>query len=379
MRGRISAAAVLFAWAVMLLPARAAPLAWHITKTEWSAADEKGFGDFVRKIAESGCTTSVECMRGAGNSYRNSDPVSLVFHADCAKWVYMLRAYYGWKNGLPFSYVDKIEGQGSDIRFSPNSNRALSRHDLVDAGAGIPTDTTLYKIHNQVWSATYRMDPEADGPVIQDFYSPKIQPGSIHAGTAIYDINGHVGIVYDVTTDGRILYMDAHPDETVSRSSYGPQFGQSVARLGGGFKNFRPLKLVGAQRKPDGTYVGGQVVLARNKEIADFSMEQYRGNGPAAKGDGPNARFAYNNASLGLFEYARASMSGGNFAFNPAYELQVTMQSLCHEIKERAIHVNDAKANGIPERPQIARIPGTAAQTDNAEWAAYATLPADAR
>jgi hypothetical protein len=55
------------------------------------------------------------------------------------------------------------------------------------------------------------------------------------------------------------------------------------------------------------------------------------------------------------------------------------MQSLCHEIKERAIHVNDAKANGIPDRPQIARIPGNSAQNDNAEWAAYATLPADAR
>src|SRR5438067_244189 len=146
MRGCISAAAVLFAWAVMLLPARAQPLAWHITKMEWSAADEKGFGDFVRKIAESGCTTSVECMRGAGNPYRNSDPASLVFHADCAKWVYMLRAYYAWKNGLPFSYVDKIEGRGSDIRFSPTSNRALSRHDLVDTGSGIPTDVTLYKI-----------------------------------------------------------------------------------------------------------------------------------------------------------------------------------------------------------------------------------------
>ena len=198
-------------------------------------------------------------------------------HADCAKWVYMLRAYYASKNGLPFSYVNQIAGEGPDIRFSPASNRALSRHDLVDKGAGIPVEATLYKIHNQVWSATYRMDPEAEAPVLQDFYSPKIQPGAIHAGTAIYDINGHVGIVYDVTKDGRILYMDAHPDESVSRSFYGPQFGQSAARLGGGFKNFRPLKLAGAARQADGTYVGGRMVLAANREIADFSMEQYRG------------------------------------------------------------------------------------------------------
>src|SRR5436305_139937 len=107
------------------LPAGAQPLAWRITKTEWSAADEKGFGDFVRAIAESGCTTTVECMRGPGNPYRVGDRATLEFHADCAKWVYMLRAYYASKHGLPFSYVDKISGEGGDIRFSPSSNLAL--------------------------------------------------------------------------------------------------------------------------------------------------------------------------------------------------------------------------------------------------------------
>ena len=379
MTARICVAIVLCVWAAAIFPARAETLPWRITKTEWSAADEKGFGEFIRAIADSGCTTSVACMRGPGNPYRSSDPASLAFHADCAKWVYMLRAYYASKNGLPFSYVDKISGEGADIRFSATSNHALSRHDLVDQGKGIPTEATLYKIHNQVWSATYRMDPNAEDPVIQDFYSPKIQPGSIRAGTAIYDINGHVGIVYDVTPDGRILYMDAHPDESVSRSVYGPQFGQSAARLGGGFKDFRPLKLVGATRQPGGTLVGGHVVLARNQDIADFSLEQYRGNVQEARGDGPDAHFAYNNASLGLFEYARASMSGGNFAFNPGYELQVSMQSLCHEVRERALHVNMAQANGIPAKAQPSRLPGNSAQSDDAEWAAYATLPADAR
>ena len=66
---------------------------WRITKTEWSEADEKGFGDFVAEIARSGCTTTVSCMRSAANLYHESDPASFDFHADCAKWVYMLRAY----------------------------------------------------------------------------------------------------------------------------------------------------------------------------------------------------------------------------------------------------------------------------------------------
>jgi hypothetical protein len=169
--------------------------------------------------------------------------------------------------------------------------------------------------------------------------------------------------------------MDAHPDESVSRSFYGPQFGQSAARLGGGFKNFRPLKLVGAVRQADGTYLGGRVVLAANREIPDYSLEQYRGN-LQAKGDGPDARFEYNKASLGLFEYARASMSGGDFAFNPGYELQVTMQSLCHEIKERALHVNSASAIGLPAKAQPAVIFNS---KNDAEWAANNTLAADTR
>src|SRR5687768_17592361 len=109
----------------------ASPASWRITKTEWTQADEKGFGDFVRAIAESGCKTSAECMRSPANPYRASDPAGLEFHMDCAKWAYGLRAYYAWKNGLPFSYVNAIAGDGNDIRFSEKGNRVLSRRDLI--------------------------------------------------------------------------------------------------------------------------------------------------------------------------------------------------------------------------------------------------------
>ena len=242
---RVAFALVLSAAGLFILGASdagAQPLPWRITKTEWTAADEKGFGDFVSAIAESGCTTTISCMRSAANLYHENDPPSFDFHADCAKWVYMLRAYYASKNGLPFSYVSRIAGEGDDLRFTTTSNRALARRDLVDIGNGIAVIPALHALHDQVWTATYRMHPAAETPVEQDFYSPKIQPGSIRPGTAIYDINGHVGLVYDVTRDGRILYMDAYPDEHVSRSFYGPQFGQSSAALGGGFQEFPPPK-----------------------------------------------------------------------------------------------------------------------------------------
>ena len=53
-----------------------------------------------------------------------------------------------------------------------------------------------------------------------------------------------------------------------------------------------------------------------------------------ANADGPGAQFRYDGIPLGLFEYARASMSGGGFAFNPVYELKATLVSLCRDTEE---------------------------------------------
>lgn len=318
---------------------------WRIRKTEWSAADEAGFGQFVRAIAESGCTTTTSCMQSAANPYRDSDPPTLIFHADCAKWAYMLRAYYASKNGLPFSYVSRISSDSGDPRFSETSNGVLARTDIVDTGTPIDTVSVLKHLHDEVSSATYRMDPAIQVPLEQDFYSPKIQPGSIRAGTAIYDIHGHVMLVYDVTADGSILYMDANPDQSVSRGMYGPQVPQSRAALGGGFKNFRPLKLEGAQAMPDGTYLGGHIVLAANEAIADYALDQYRGN--AAGGEGDHPQYRYNDATLNLYEYARAAMSNGQYAFNPVYELQVSMRTLCQDAIGRTRGADERVEHGV--------------------------------
>lgn len=364
---------------LLLASARGASAAganWRILHPEWTESDEKGFGDFVRAIAESGCSTTVECMRGPGNPYRDSDPSSLNFKADCAKWVYMLRGYYAWKNGLPFGYVNGIAGNG-DARFNSSGNRSVSRRELVDHGGGLSAPAILAEIHGEVSSATYRTDAAQSGSILSDFYSPKIQPGSIRAGTAIYDINGHVAIVYAVDPDGRVHYISAAPDMTVTRSIYGAQFGQGQAVLGGGFKNFRPLKLVGATLK-NGVYIGGHVVVAPNDQITDFSLEQYRGNGPQANGDGPDAIFQYQDAPVGLFEYVRGSLSGGTYRFDPVYELKAGMDMLCHSFQERGQYVDMAIKAGIDKKNEPAYLPGNIYASDNDEWEAYATPSRDA-
>jgi hypothetical protein len=345
--------------------AQAAP--WRIVKDRWDAADEAGFGAFVTALGDSGCNSSQSCLRDPANPYRGSDGRFLDIDVDCAKLPYLLRAYYAWKNGLPFAYVDGVAGS----RFGHAANRIVSRAGIVDHGGGIDGPAAIRTLLDNVYSGTYRTDAAQDGAIPADFYSPALQPGSIHPGTVIYDTNAHVGIVYRVDPSGRIYYMDAHPDFTISRSVYGPQFGQSPAALGGGLKNWRPLQLVGAHWDGAGL-VGGHYALARNGQIADFSLVQYLGTG-----SGPV--WSYNGARLAYYEYARVAVSGGRADFNPVYELQATMGTLCNDLNDRAQAVNQAVANGISAKLHPSALPPNIYNSDDTEWESYATPARDAR
>jgi len=351
---------------------------WRITEDHWSEADEKGFGDFVQRIGDSNCSSSESCMRSAANPYRDSDPRGMDIDADCAKWVYFLRAYYASKNGLPFSVVNGVTGGGGDIRFSKQGNRAVSRHDFIDHGAGINGPEAMHDVLSAVTSATYRQAADEDKGVLPDFYSPRISPETIRPGTVLYDINGHAAIVYRVDPDGRIHYMGASPDFSVSRDVYGAQFGQPPTKLGGGFKDWRLLTLVGAHRDGEGHLIGGHIQLAHNAQIPDFSLVQYQGtDGKATNPE--KARFTYNGVDLGFFEYVRVAVSGGEMSTNPIYEFKTTLRDLCHEFTARAESVEQATENGISSKPHPGRLPNNIYAANNDEWEAYATPKRDAR
>ena len=225
---------------------------WRIVKDHWSAEDEAGFGRFVTALGESNCSSSESCLRDAANPYRATDQSFLDIDVDCAKWPYLLRAYYAWKNGLPFSYVDGISGEGGDLRFTKSANHPTGRHDVIDGGSGINAPEAIRRMLDTVYSGTYRTDASERHGILSDFYSPALKPGTIRPGTLIYDVNGHVAIAYKIDEDGRVFYMDAHPDFTVTRSVYGAQFGQSPIHLGGGLKNWRPFMLSGAKETMHG-------------------------------------------------------------------------------------------------------------------------------
>src|SRR6185312_10467696 len=207
--------------------------------------------------------------------FRATDPQGVYFRSDCADLPYNLRFYFAWKRGLPFGYVSAVSSRGSgrDIRYTFKGNAVAERTTVQSGGAsGYAVMDTL---RDTISSATFRIHPLLEDPEDSDLYSPVIDAKSIHPGTVIYDPNGHVATVYKVEPDGRIHYIDAHPDSSMTHGFYDLRFVRAFPGMSAGFKNWRPLKLVGARQLPDGTYVGGRAVPATNAEIPDFSVEQF--------------------------------------------------------------------------------------------------------
>jgi hypothetical protein len=353
--------------ASIVAPAWASGPTWHVDKNEWSAADESGYSAFIQRIGESGCETPDDCINSDVNPYRGSDGRGFNFNADCADLVYMLRAYYAWKNGLPFSYVDGVYARGGgDIRFSSKGNRVAGRRNVTGGQNGRSVITT---IRDAISSATFRIGPDTDESPLTDLYPVKVQKGSIRPGTAIYDVNGHVALVYKIGDDGRIYYMDAHPDFTLTRSVYGAQFGRDFPAMGAGFKNFRPIRL---ER--------GRIQIAKNNQIADYSTEQYFGNvDPNPQGDWRKAKYAHDGIEAGFYEYVRIAMAEGKLSFNPVVELKATIKTLCNDLYDRQRFVDMAIEAGVDRKPHPERLPANIYGTDNMEWEIYSTPSRDAR
>jgi hypothetical protein len=372
-------------WALALLGGFAAfgeaqaAASWQILKPEWTAEDEQGYSDFIQKIGESNCDTPDDCINSDVNPFRHTDGGGrgIDFNADCADLVYMFRAYYAWKNGLPFTYVTGVYSRGGgDIRFSKGGNKVAGRHTVQSGANG---RSVIYSVRGAISSGSYRVGPDVDDNPVHDLYPVKIQAGSIRPGTAIYDVNGHVALVYKVGDDGRVYYMDAHPDFTLTRSVYGAQFGRDEPRLGAGLKNFRPIKLVGYSRGRDGVLRGGRIVVAKDHEIPDHSDEQYFGTDPHPSGAWKKGEFRHEGIPMGFYEYVRVRMANGKLTFNPVVEIRATIKTLCNDLYERSRFVDIAIQAGIHQKPQPSRLPNNIYGTDSMEWEIYSTPSRDAR
>src|SRR5262249_52737065 len=157
----------------------------------------------------------------------------------------VLRAYFAWKRGLPFSYESAVSPRGasSDMRYSANGNQVTARTDVLTGS----TDgyRLLRTLISAVSSASFRIHPTLEHPHEPYLYSAALKQNSVRPGTVIYDPDGHVAVVFEVERDGRIQFMDAHPDNMVTRGYYDLRFVRAPPAAGAGFKNWRPARLEG--------------------------------------------------------------------------------------------------------------------------------------
>lgn len=355
---------------------------WRITKTQWSESDERAFGEFVTAIGESDCRTFDECLKGQHNIYRASDPRGMFFYADCADLPYALRAYFAWKNGLPFSYASGVAavGRSRDLRYSRYGNYVYARTDVLAGQEGAYPNgrSVLNAINNVVSSAMFRFAPGTTRGKLFDFYPVEISREAIRPGTVIYDPNGHVAVVYKVENDGRILFIDSHPDNSLTRGSYGKRFVRASASMGAGFKNWRPSKLVGATQGADGAWHGGHIELAPDSALADWSDEQFFGTeSPRAK-QWMDARFVYKGEALDYYDYVRQAVAKGDVVYDPIKEMRLMVRELCDDLHYRAQSIDIAVKAGLNGRSQPARLPNNIYGTSG-DWETYSTPSRDAR
>lgn len=313
MRAILASLLLMVAAAPVALAVDAAPRqTWKITKDHWSADDERRFGEFVVGFGEHDCKDPAACFKSTANPYRNTDPPGMRMDGDCADFIYQLRAYFAWKNGLPFSYplyVASRSGPTEDFRFSDAGNMVVARLQLEWQPEADPVKLLL-DLRGTVSTAMFRIEYTYDtGFNASDFYSPKISREAIRAGSIIYDPWGHVVYVYKVDPDGTIRYVDSNPDREVTRGTYGPQFPRTAPAIGAGFWNFRPIKLVDYQTAADGALINGRFVLATNAEIPEYSPEQYFGTEPNPAKDWQNAKFTHAGKTLGYYDYVKARLA----------------------------------------------------------------------
>ena len=232
-----------------------------------------------------------------------------------------------------------------------------------------------------VYTAVFRLEDEiSNTPSLEsDYYPSDITREAIRPGTAIYDPAGHVAIVFKVTDDGKIYFIDAHPDNSLTSSMYGTKFVRSRPAQGAGFKNFRKLELVGATYDANlGSYVGGKVVVAAAQEHKDYSLVQKYGTDNKPLPNWKEGPFILAGVKMDYYDYLRAKMSKGNLRINPVEEVKAITLDLCNAAVDRVDSVQSAIEQGIHNKAHPERLPYNIYGTSG-EWESYSTPSRDAR
>lgn len=346
---------------------------WVIKQDSWTELDEARFSQFVESIYESGCTTVPKCMSGSGNWYRDRDPAGMVWYADCGRFPYLLRSYFAFHNGLPFQAALTAQKRDpedkGEIKYAAKGTYIAKRWSVKSGTNGYQFIRSTVE---SVYSAVFRVDSrlDVDSGVFSDFYHVGINRKNIRPGTIVYDPNGHIATVAKIQDSGKIILLDSHPDNSVSRVVYTGAFQARSMSQGGGFKNWRPVRIV-----------GGKTVTASNANSPGFSLEQFVGDQPNSGGFS-TAKWSTSEGILPSSRYldvVRARMSLGAVKYRPLQEIKSEVENICLMMQDRIASVQAAINKGIDGKSMPnGRLPDNIYGTAG-EWEEYSTPSRDAR
>ena len=267
-----------------------APADMRTKRTSWDRNYENLYAAWVEHLfqeAEEG-TLWASLQELTGDSQRNilfnhlglgedggeGEP-SLKLKPDCADFPYFLRAYFAWKVGLPFAFLNhniSSGSRGSGRRIPPLvTNLSLLLGERKNPG---PFQSFLDLVGNTVYSGAVRKSSR-DG--LSDFYPLPLNRKALSPGTIYSDPYGHVLVVarwvkQQEGKSGMLLAADAQPDGTIGLKRFWQGsffFAEKAGLTEPGFKAFRPA-----------VYDQGEIVILSNARIGavssyrPYSLEQ---------------------------------------------------------------------------------------------------------
>jgi hypothetical protein len=237
-------------------PDSAQGAAWPVER-RWTATEEATFSRWVSDVGQNVWRSVNHLVRDrARNWLFDESDLRLRLYADCADFPVILRAYFAYKRRLPFAVTEVAGG-----RYSRRGNRTAKVYDNLSFSGSVQAFFSL--IPQVLHSGCYRTPPAATDSLT---YPVAIAPGTLRPGVVFYSPEGHVGIVAEVTAEGEVYLLDAHPDQTVTRIRFSPKLPWSSSGAGlGGFKAFRPASV----------RAGKVILVGENPQVPGFSTEQY--------------------------------------------------------------------------------------------------------
>ena len=258
---------------------------WPI-RNSWNRATENLYSAWVEKLfdapvdQELSWPTLTNVLRDRSRNILfnylglGEDEMGIIYHPDCAKFPYYLRAYFAFKLGLPFGYSHCSRGkEGSAPRCSNWGN-------IANAGGGSGGLAASFRrflpvLSDAVQSGNGRT-AAADNNT--DFYPVPLTQDALRPGTIYADPYGHILMLVRRVpqADGKaglLFAADAEPDGSVTRKRFWRGnflFVHDPALGSPGFKHFRPVVRAanGSLRRLTNEEI------AKDPQFADFSLEQ---------------------------------------------------------------------------------------------------------